>query len=163
VSLPILPGNFTGIDISKRDLAFFSNRIIDIYRSFSADEEIIAQYRKFFALMQDEANLPLSFHCSAGKDRTGIAAMLFLSSLGVSEEIIMQDYLLSNKYLENKYAKLLEAQPHFKPAYIVEAGYLQTTLDQIKADYGSVENYLKNTLNVDMERMKKIYLFNTDL
>ncbi|MDR0450708.1 MAG: tyrosine-protein phosphatase [Treponema sp.] len=157
VSLPVVPGNLSETSVSDFDPEL---HITDIYRSFCTDKGIVAQYRKFFALMQDEANLPLSFHCSAGKDRTGMAAALFLSSLGVSEKIIMRDYLLSNKCLENKYASLIEEQPYLKAMFIVEAGYLRIALDQIKADYGSVEKYLSNTLNVDIDKMRSIYLVN---
>jgi protein-tyrosine phosphatase len=156
VFLPVVPGNFFETNVSESNAALF---FTDIYRSFCTDEAIIAQYRKLFALMQDEANLPLSFHCSAGKDRTGMASALFLSSLGVSEEIIMQDYLLSNKCLGNKYARLIEKLPHLKAMFIVDPDYLRAALDQIRADHGSVENYLTDTLNVDIDKMKGMYLF----
>jgi protein-tyrosine phosphatase len=155
VFLPVVPGNFFATDVSESDAAVF---FTDIYRSFCTDEEIITQYRQLFALMQDEANLPLSFHCSAGKDRTGMASALFLSSLGVGEEIIMQDYLLSNRCLGNKYARLIEELPHLKAMFIVDPDYLRAALDQIKTDHGSVENYLTDTLNVDIDKMRGIYL-----
>ena len=41
---------------------------------------------------------PLLFHCTAGKDRTGFAAAITLRLLGVPEETILEDYLLSNDY-----------------------------------------------------------------
>jgi protein-tyrosine phosphatase len=158
--LPVAPGNLSETGVSKLDPSL---HITNIYRSLCTDKEIIAQYRKFFALLQDEANLPLSFHCSAGKDRTGMAAALFLFSLGVNEKIIMRDYLLSNKCLGNKYAKLIEEQPYLKAMFIVEAGYLHAAFNQIKADHGSVEKYLSNTLDVDIAKMRSIYLFKAGL
>jgi protein-tyrosine phosphatase len=156
--LPVVPGDFSGIDGSKPDLVFPGDYIANIYRSFCTDEAIIAQYRAFFVLLQDEANLPISFHCSAGKDRTGMAAALFLFSLGVEEKIVMQDYLLSNAYLGNKYAKFIEERPYLEAAFIVAADYLQTAFDQMRADHGSVETYLSHILNVDIEKMRRIYL-----
>lgn len=39
------------------------------------------------------------FHCTAGKDRTGVAAFLILSALGVSEKQIVEDYLYTNLFL----------------------------------------------------------------
>ena len=45
-----------------------------------------------------EKKVPLLFHCATGKDRTGVATMIILAALGVSEEIILRDYLLSNYY-----------------------------------------------------------------
>lgn len=54
-------------------------------------------FRRIFALME-EGEVPLLFHCTAGKDRTGVAAMLVLLALGVSEEEATFEYLLTNKY-----------------------------------------------------------------
>src|SRR6516225_2972928 len=55
-----------------------------------------ARIGDIFAILADLDALPAVFHCAAGKDRTGILAALLLSSLGVSEETIMEDYELTN-------------------------------------------------------------------
>ncbi|MEG3166277.1 tyrosine-protein phosphatase [Sphingomonas sp. PB2P19] len=55
------------------------------------------QYRRMFAELLS-GNAPLAFNCSAGKDRTGIAAALLLTALGVPRETVIEDYLLSNRY-----------------------------------------------------------------
>lgn len=56
-----------------------------------------AAVKNFFTLLADEeTNLPLYFHCAQGKDRTGFLAYLFEAFMGVSEENLMRDYLLSN-------------------------------------------------------------------
>lgn len=123
------------------------------------DHDAIEQYRKFFALLQDEEKLPLLFHCTAGKDRTGMGAALFLASLGVDERTIMEDYLSSNEYLGNKYGALLSAYPELEPLMTVRKEYLQAGLDRIKQDHGSVENYLTGTLGADMNKMREIYLY----
>lgn len=41
------------------------------------------------------------YHCSAGKDRTGIATFLIMMALDMNEEDAINEYLLSNKYLKN--------------------------------------------------------------
>lgn len=51
------------------------------------------------------------FHCSAGKDRTGIAAALLLGALGVDREVIMEDYMLSAEYIKGKYDAIVQAHP----------------------------------------------------
>lgn len=51
----------------------------------------------FFNALAEEGSYPLLFHCSAGKDRTGILAALLLELLGASREVIEQDYLQSVK------------------------------------------------------------------
>lgn len=52
---------------------------------------------KFFSILADENNYPVLFHCSAGKDRTGIMAALVLELAGVPRPIIMDDYLQSQR------------------------------------------------------------------
>jgi protein-tyrosine phosphatase len=59
------------------------------------------QYRRMFKELL-AGNAPLAFNCSAGKDRTGVAAALLLTALGVPRETVIQDYLLSNKYFDPK-------------------------------------------------------------
>lgn len=58
-----------------------------------------SQYRRMFKELL-AGNVPLAFNCSAGKDRTGVAAALILTALGVPRESVIQDYLLSNRYFD---------------------------------------------------------------
>ncbi len=53
------------------------------------------------ALVTQSANLPLVFHCAAGKDRTGVLAALVLDILGVSAELIVADYLITASRMES--------------------------------------------------------------
>lgn len=64
------------------------------------------QYRRMFAELLD-GHAPLAFNCSAGKDRTGVAAALLLTALGVPRAAVIDDYLLTNRYLD---ARKLMAQ-----------------------------------------------------
>lgn len=158
--LPISPGNMTDVTQAElEDAEKNAQYMADINRIFSTNEEIVAQYRELFRLLQDESNLPLSFHCTAGKDRTGMGAALFLASLGVDEQAIMKDYLLSNNYLAEKYGQYMEKYPALVPLFTVESGYLQAGFDQIRTDHGTIGNYLKNILHVDIDRMREIYLY----
>ena len=80
-------GRFT----EKQSLA----HMVEGYRVIA--EEGPASYRKLMELVLDESNWPILIHCSAGKDRTGIATALILEALGVDRETIMQEYLLTNE------------------------------------------------------------------
>ena len=101
------------------------------------------------------------FHCTAGKDRTGLAAALFLLSLGVPNNEVMQDYLASNAYLQQKNAKSLWKMRIFslgradtagvQPMMEVRRSYLQAAFDTMQQDYGSIDNYLREGLGVDDE------------
>lgn len=160
--LSISPGNLsesTVSDMGKLTSAELVQFMIDMNKAFSTEPAIIKQYKAFFALLQDETKIPLLFHCTAGKDRTGMGAALFLYALGVDEETIMNDYMASNIYLGDKFAAYTEKDPQLKPLFEVKKEYLQAGIDQIKQDHGSVENYLTTILDVDLAKMKQLYLF----
>ena len=61
-------------------------------------DQFRGQYRRMFAELL-AGNAPLAFHCTAGKDRTGVAAALLLSALGVPRATVIEDYLLSNQHM----------------------------------------------------------------
>lgn len=67
-----------------------------LYRAMMQSESALAAYRDFFDLLLAGPQT-LLWHCSAGKDRAGIAAALVLCALGVSRQEIMEDYLLTNR------------------------------------------------------------------
>ena len=112
VWLPIVPGDMiAAIGTVKPDHLpqLIEEVYVNIIRSYQ-DE-----YKSFFNLLAGRDHTPLLFHCSAGKDRTGIGAALFLASLGVDRETIMQDYLLSNRCMKGKYDFLLKSYPQYEP------------------------------------------------
>lgn len=156
----ISPGNLIS---SAVNLSMFQNMNMDdvmvrINVMLVTDSASIGRYKDFFALLQNDSAVPLLFHCSAGKDRTGMAAALVLSALGVNEEIIMENYLASNIYLEDKYGEYITRYPEMKPLFGVKEEYLQAGLQRVKSDYGSIESYLINVLDVDTDRLRGMYL-----
>lgn len=124
-----------------------------------SDSTSIVQYKKFFELLQNENDTPLIFHCSAGKDRTGMGAALILFALGVDQEVIFNNYLASNYYLADKYSKYINENPNLKSFFEVKREFLQAGIDQMNKEYGSVDNYLTKVLNVDLNKMKEMYLY----
>ena len=107
-------------------------------------------------LIASPANLPLVFHCTGGKDRTGICATLLLLTLGTKEEDIFRDHDLSNvcnaERLQPIYAKFEELGIGRKQA----APYLQAPLEplaallaHLKKSYGTVDNYLLTNAGLD--------------
>jgi len=69
----------------------------DIYRYLVTDDNALFHFRQLFALVGEEANLPVLIHCSGGKDRTGVSCALILWMLGVSRVDIIGDYLHSQQ------------------------------------------------------------------
>lgn len=124
-------------------------------------------YRAMFQQMinQDE---PLLFHCTAGKDRTGIGAALILTALGVDRETVKKDYLLSNDYLKNSdmFKLPVDASEKEKRMFAffsqlpedvrgvlagVEASWLDSAFAEMEREHGSVEGYIEHALDVDAE------------
>lgn len=120
-------------------------------------EECQEQYSNFFAELMREENPPLLFHCSAGKDRVGLASALFLASLGVDKETIIEDYLLSAEYVREKYKDLVEAMPILGPVFTVKKEYIEAAFQTIDAKYGGIEKFLSENLKVDLSLMKSMY------
>ncbi|NJL12698.1 MAG: tyrosine-protein phosphatase [Microscillaceae bacterium] len=125
-------------------------------------------YADFFSLLLEEKNLPLLFHCTAGKDRTGFAAALLLSALGVCRDWIYADYLASNYFRreENiriiRKARLVGIPSHLiTPVMEVRAEYLEAAFEEIEKEYENVENYLHQVMGLNAEkiqRLRELYL-----
>jgi len=160
IELNVNPGNLNVENLDLGSLKMnFDSVMIKMSESFVTDTAIIKQYKEFFSVLQDESNMPLIFHCSAGKDRTGIAAALILFALGVDEGTVIKDYLLSNVYLGNKYKDLKDKYPHLEPLFVVKPEYMQKSIDTMKERYGSIDNYLTNELGVDVNKFRQMYLY----
>lgn len=160
VALTVNPGNIIGVPDGEITTSEHAVQLMEqMYRLMVSDQGVIEQYRRFFALLQEEKNIPLLYHCSAGKDRTGMASALILYALGVDSETVMKDYLLSNHYLGDKYASAIEAAPAARPMMEIQPSYLQAGLDEIKKLYGSVESYLTEQLKVDIPAFRDKYLY----
>ncbi|MBR0151935.1 MAG: tyrosine-protein phosphatase [Synergistaceae bacterium] len=101
----------------------------------------------------------LLFHCTQGKDRTGCAAMLILSALGVDEDTIMADYVLTNtfnaklieserKMLEERGYRGEELEAIMKAMDEVDPQYMINALEWMKENYSSVAGYITQKLGV---------------
>ncbi|MCD8262509.1 MAG: tyrosine-protein phosphatase [Bacteroides sp.] len=164
--LSITPGNLQGRiteDISSLTASESDSIMAVINEQLVMDTAFVARYKEFFRILQEPSKVPLVFHYTAGKDCTGIGAYLFLSSLGVEEKVIMEDYLASNTYLAPKYGQLMTILPSLEPLLTVQPHYLQAGIDQIKKEFYTVGNYLERVLKVDTDRMKELYLYESDI
>ena len=109
-------------------------------------------------------DLPMVFHCTAGKDRTGILAALILMALGVPEEQVIADYLLTDRFLDTDalaaaprsdsgdaaaagFAFIRAMPPEMRaPMLKCDPAYLRGALRAIEARHGSVLGYLDEAL-----------------
>lgn len=137
-----------------------------------------SQYAALIREIIHSESIPLVFHCSHGVHRTGTAAAIILSLLGVPWETVRADYLLSNqaraKENQERIAELksLAAKnqgiskeavdaTNIKAFYILEGDYIDASLKAIEKQYGSVEDYAGKKLgltDVEIRQLKNILL-----
>jgi protein-tyrosine phosphatase len=96
-----------------------------------------------------EQPTPQVFHCTAGKDRTGFAAALLLSALGVDRGTIEEDYLLTNQ--------LYRRDPNIEgkgPAHVmkvlwgVQPAFLHAALETVDQQHGGMTAYLHGPIGL---------------
>lgn len=152
--LPIEIGDFFG---SMRSLTEDTAAILLVQGNKLFVNESQKEYKEFFRILQEPTSAPLLFHCSAGKDRTGFAAALFLSSLGVDKQTIIEDYMMSADLVKEKYRPVVEKYPILEPIMTVKPEYIEAAFNEIDQHYGGMEHYLTECLNVDIPLMRKLY------
>ena len=112
-----------------------------------------------------EGNIPLVFHCAAGKDRTGLAAALLLHSVGVPREVIIEDYRLTNEAVDledffnrHRFAGLGLNDPDHPLTSIPTAvrQMLVAALDQIEQEHGCLDSYLEDRLGLTSQRRARV-------
>jgi Protein tyrosine/serine phosphatase len=118
-----------------------------------------APFHEFFKIVSNKDNLPVLFHCASGKDRTGLAAALFLSALGVNREDIFREYLLSANLVRDKHKAFVAENPHMEALMTVHREYLEAAFDEIAVKHGGMNNYLVKQLGVNREMLRKIYTY----
>jgi protein-tyrosine phosphatase len=139
------------------------------YREIVSLPSAASAYRRLFTDLTSERHRPALFHCTTGKDRTGWAAATLLMLLGVSDEHVMKEYLLTNDEL------LPAEQPaidRFKamggdpdlilPCIAVAPEYLEAALDEMHKRFGTIEGYFSEALGIDEGAQQKLRDIFTD-
>lgn len=132
-------------------------------------------FRQLFDRLLANSDGATIFHCTAGKDRTGMAAFLVLSALGVPRETILKDYLLTNEvtadFREGWLAQMKATMPQTpatdtlinnrRDLASVNADYLGTAITAIDDQYGDVQHYLRDYLGLsddEQQQLRERYL-----
>ena len=118
----------------------------DSYRNYVRQNT--PAFRALFGhLVGDRA--PLVIHCTAGKDRTGFACALILHALDVPDDLISEDYLLTNRFYRRDPSASSDLPEEVKRVLAsVEASFLAAAFEAISADYGTLDNYFSEGLRL---------------
>jgi protein-tyrosine phosphatase len=150
--LAIQHGDFEPTSVFERirsgDYGWISEEFM--LRGYIDSIELMASvWAMFFNGLSDPENRPLLFHCTGGKDRTGVAAALVLLALGVPEETVIADYGLSDGYNADVRKGIYDhLQPLgvdigvVEPYFTAPSSRLCALLKYIRDHYGSAEEYL---------------------
>ena len=124
------------------------------------------QFASFLDLAADLDCWPLLFHCTAGKDRTGIAAALVLELCGVDRECVLDDYELTNELRSER--RINELRPSLeaagadveaiRPALSAPRDAMAQTLRHLDTHYGGVEQFLVGQLGIYPETIATLRL-----
>ncbi len=128
----------------------------DAYREIVMLPSARAAYRSLFTDLASPGRRPALIHCTTGKDRTGWAVAALLLLLGVSEEDVMTEYLLTNELFLPALAPVFDqfrdagGDPAvLVPVLGVDRAYLDAALDQVTTRFGSMEGYFTEGLGLD--------------
>ena len=110
------------------------------------------RFRALFAhLLEDRA--PLVIHCTAGKDRTGFACALVLRALGVHGDLIVEDYMLTNRFYRRDPAASTDLPDEVRRSLaLVDASFLNAAFETVNAEYGDLESYFSAGLGLGRQK-----------
>ena len=154
---------------NKDDAIYYEKVMEESYKLYLENHKNV--WKDFFKILISSKGNPILFHCTAGKDRTGIASYLVQSLCDVEENFIDESYLLSNDLLSSKEAvseqqdTLKNPDKNVTPLMLstlgrVKISYLNSAKNLIKEKYQSVKSYFLNELgfnNHDLNELLTLY------
>lgn len=151
INLPLIEGkrSFKVGDLELGDMPLY-------YRDMVIPSKKELWIKIFDTLLTN--NKATLFHCSAGKDRTGVTIAIILYALGFDKKTIYQDYLLTNEnplFYKTIGEKMEEPNKTlFLENYKAREEYLDATFDEISKQYGTVDAFLKDMCNLDEGKIR---------
>ena len=143
----------------------------EMYPTLLFSPECQQQYARFFRLVLETEQGAILYHCTQGKDRTGIASALLLAALGASRETIVADFDATNKVYEKdvrKYSRRVKFLGGKEEEVAVVKSFLGANtenfvkaLEAVDRQYGSMEAYLKGPMGLtdeDIRILRERYL-----
>ena len=145
----------------------------EMYATLLFDPQCQHQFARFLRIVVETENGAILYHCTQGKDRTGIASALLLSALGASRETIVADFDATNKVYEKdikKYVRRVKFWGGKEEEIAVVKAFLGANtenfikaMDTVDRQYGSMEAYFKGPMGLtedDIRILRERYLNN---
>jgi len=169
VSLPISANTLNRMVAEKNiqgdNRLTYENVMEESYKLYLNNHKHV--WKEFINILLNSNSNPIIFHCSAGKDRTGIASYIIQSLLNSSIELIYENYLLSNQLLSSiaataeqttssKNDDLKITNVMLKALGKVQKSYLNSAIYEIKEKYQTLEMYIFNELGFNENDIKKL-------
>ena len=146
----VMSGEITSID---------DDFMIEVYAELLASHAV--DFGTLLGSLVEPDGLPALFHCTAGKDRTGLASAMLLSVLGVPENVILDDYELSNRY--RAAVRIAQLRPvlaeagvdvdRVLPLLSAPRAVLTAALEALRTQHGGVEHYLRGPAGMDAAQL----------
>lgn len=173
IGLPINPGSSARFNLLEGggEESIGVDDVIEfmhlINREFVYDHS--AHFRSMFEHLLNHSEGASLIHCSAGKDRTGFAAAMILSALGVPRAFVIRDYLRSAEYfdIDRELVGICQRMRWrgdrnvVRPILEVREEYLCAAFDTIAKKFSELDDYLTDELAVDSsarEALRQRYL-----
>ena len=155
-SLPVLPGlpGESNEDFLRVTPERVTELMQGVYRTMAESDASAGAYRTFFRVLLASGGPAVLWHCTQGKDRTGVAALLLLTALGVPEEAAIEEYYLSNVPMGRRLEQLRDAGKSPEELAVMERLLLVTPecleeyLSRVQAQFGGLEGYLRRRLGL---------------
>ena len=137
-----------------------------MYGQMADDEYCADRIKDFFDMMLDLEEGAFIWHCTSGKDRTGVTGGLMLYALGADMETIKEDYLYTNIQNRQHREKVLDMMKVKKASDIrigeieilesVAWEYMESFFRGIETKYGSIDNFLSQRIGLDKDKLEKL-------
>lgn len=167
-SFPAMPNTQEGGELNRCIELFKTDPIgayALLYRMMVVSEYTMSMYRRFFDVLLEADGRAVLWHCTQGKDRTGIAAYLLLSALGADEKDILNEYFLTNDAMKPEYDEICKtlAPEQIKPMYaytFVHKECFGEFIGAVNEKFGGVMNYLRDCIKLtdaEIEKLRTAY------
>lgn len=138
----------------------------DTYTAFLGSPVAMAGYRWFFDLLLEQKDGAILWHCTGGKDRTGISSALLLSVLGVDRETVLADFALTNDFNRRRIDYMVNAASKHTddPAELqgvatlvgVSRAKMEKLFELAEAECGSMEAFVRKHFRLTNEEVNKL-------